>query len=141
MDLLEVSSNGPDFDEMVKLDHNYFERPWDNKAWQMFLENPYYKSYVLKEGGEVVGLSCYFVTPGENSGYLLKIIVHPNFRKKGLGELLLRPASIFDSCFLEVDTKNSVAVAFYEKHGFQKKEKISQFYSDGSDAFRMIKYF
>jgi len=42
---------------------------------------------------------------------------------------------------LEVDTKNLAARKFYQKHGFFLLEITRNYYSDGSDAAKMIKKF
>jgi ribosomal protein S18 acetylase RimI-like enzyme len=34
---------------------------------------------------------------------------------------------------------NTGAVAFYEKHGFQRGRKLNRYYADGHDAWLMIK--
>ncbi len=78
-------------------------------------------------------------------GHILNIAVDPAFRRRGLGQRLLEYA--LDYCRqlgaerveLEVRTGNSAAIALYQKHGFVIRERVPFYYSDGEDAFVMVK--
>ena len=71
------------------------------------------------------------------------IVVDPDFRRRGIGELLLREATKHAhsrgarEIFLEVSVNNSAAVALYEKLGFQRAGTRPDFYRDGTDGIIM----
>jgi ribosomal-protein-alanine N-acetyltransferase len=78
-------------------------------------------------------------------GHILNIAVDPAYRRKGLGKRLLEYA--LDYCRqlgaerveLEVRTGNSAAIALYQKYGFVIRERVPLYYSDGEDAFVMVR--
>lgn len=75
---------------------------------------------------------------------LLKIAVRQEFRKSGIGGLLLR--HLFDALqkrnitglFLEVRANNSVALDFYEKHGFCHVGTRPGYYTDPPDSAMIL---
>jgi ribosomal-protein-alanine N-acetyltransferase len=78
-------------------------------------------------------------------GHILNIAVDPAYRRKGLGKRLLEYA--LDYCRqlgaerveLEVRTGNDAAIALYQKYGFVIRERVPLYYSDGEDAFVMVR--
>ncbi|MCS7197116.1 MAG: GNAT family N-acetyltransferase [Candidatus Bipolaricaulota bacterium] len=78
-------------------------------------------------------------------GHILNIAVDPRFRGRGLGQRLLEYA--LDYCRylgarhveLEVRTSNAVAIRLYQKYGFVIRERLPYYYSDGEDAFVMVR--
>lgn len=78
-------------------------------------------------------------------GHILNIAVDPAFRGQGLGKRLLEYALQYccqlgaEQIELEVRTGNDVAVALYQKYGFEIRELRPCYYSDGEDAFVMVK--
>ncbi|GAA0150253.1 acyltransferase [Lithospermum erythrorhizon] len=97
----------------------------------------------------------YGVVEGQLAGYVMfswpsslfasitKLAVKENYRKKGLGEALLRAA--IDKCrtrnvhriSLHVDPLRTSAMSLYKKLGFQVDTLISGYYSSDRDAYRM----
>ncbi len=78
-------------------------------------------------------------------GHILNIAVDPAFRGRGLGKRLLEYALEYcrrlgaQQVELEVRTGNDVAIALYRKYGFEIRELRPCYYSDGEDAFVMVK--
>jgi len=78
-------------------------------------------------------------------GHILNIAVDPAYRGRGLGKRLLEYA--LDYCRrlgaerveLEVRTGNDPAIALYRKYGFVIRERLPFYYSDGEDAFVMVR--
>jgi len=83
------------------------------------------------------------VKPLPHISKILMISVDPDFQGKKIGVKLLREfikTSIQDNIEkieLEVQTKNSKAIKFYEKNGFKKIDKIKEFYQNKEDAYTM----
>ncbi len=78
-------------------------------------------------------------------GHILNIAVDPAFRGRGLGKRLLEYALEYcrrlgaKQIELEVRTGNDAAIALYQKYGFEIRELRPCYYSDGEDAFVMVK--
>jgi ribosomal-protein-alanine N-acetyltransferase len=77
------------------------------------------------------------------SAHLSTVAIHPDWRRLGLGELLLLTA--IEKAIgmggrvitLEVRAYNSVAHRLYEKYGFRDRGVHRGYYSDGEDAWIM----
>jgi len=78
-------------------------------------------------------------------GHILNIAVDPAFRGRGLGKRLLEYALEYcrglgaERVELEVRTGNDAAIALYQKYGFEIRELVPCYYSNGEDAFVMVK--
>ncbi|MFL7793006.1 MAG: ribosomal protein S18-alanine N-acetyltransferase [Anaerolineae bacterium] len=76
--------------------------------------------------------------------HISTIAVHPDWRGKGLGELLLLTAleqslkMKFSAVTLEVRPSNHVAQRLYRKYGFRFTGVHEGYYRDGEDAWLMI---
>ncbi len=97
---------------------------------------------VAERNGKVVGFLI-AIKPSSNEMRILMLAVDKLYRRKGIGsslikELILRHPEL-RKIYLEVKVNNIEAIKFYEKHGFRIKEKIDDFYTDGSSAYLMEK--
>lgn len=79
-------------------------------------------------------------------GHLVSIAVKREYRRRGIGSALLRRTIEVvsgrynaNSIYLEVRVSNEPAIRLYEKHGFVKARVVSGYYSDGEDAYIMVK--
>lgn len=79
-------------------------------------------------------------------GHLVSIAVREPFRGMGIGSSLLSETlSVMkrvyraESIYLEVRVSNERAIRLYEKFGFRKARIIKGYYSDGEDAYVMVK--
>jgi len=78
-----------------------------------------------------------------DEAHVCTIAVHPNWRGRGLGELLL--ISLLDRAIelgarvatLEVRVSNQVAQELYNKYIFQIVSRRKRYYSDNEDAYIM----
>lgn len=89
----------------------------------------------------IVGyIFCSLITDELN---ILNICIHPDFRNKGLGYILLKfvinSGSLLgaSSAFLEVRSSNKSALHLYEKCCFRKIFLRKKYYFDGEDAVLM----
>lgn len=117
-----------DFESLVPFwKENYFLSEMDSKEhFLLFLEKNPNLSVLAEENGEIVGtaLGSY----DGRRGYLQKVVVHKDFRKHGVGKLLvsevakrLRDAG---AVFIPISTEEKL-ISFYEKCGFKTKDSTS----------------
>ena len=70
------------------------------------------------------------VVKGDKELYLDTLVTHPSYRSKGIGSILVNKACSlkeYNSIIVEVFSKNTKAISFYEKNGFviTKEHKFS----------------
>ena len=99
---------------------------------------------VLLEFGKIVGFVA-AVPSGSKVARVLMLAVLPRHRKKSYGKVLMDElhanamAKGMDTVILEVRKSNRMAVSFYEKQGFSVCGEIKKFYSNGEDAYKMMR--
>ncbi len=92
----------------------------------------------LPEEGQVIGYVG-FRFQGDRA-HISTIAVHPDWRREGLGELLLLTAiekalnQQASKVTLEMRVSNHVARRLYRKYDFQLKDTLAKYYRDGEDA-------
>jgi len=78
-------------------------------------------------------------------GHIMSLAIHPQFRGKGVGKLLLNSIeNVFRALgikriILEVATTNRTAISLYRKFNYKIHGIIGKYYPDGSDAYIMSK--
>lgn len=99
---------------------------------------------VVSENGEVVGFVA-AVPTGSKVARVLMLAVLPKSRGRSLGQRLMEElyanckAKGLDTVILEVRKSNKRGIAFYERQGFSIYGEIKEFYSNGEDAWKMMK--
>ena len=99
---------------------------------------------VLVEDGTMVGFVA-AVPSGSKVARILMLTVLKEHRNKSYGKLLMdniyrnSMANGMDTVILEVRKSNGDAIRFYERQGFSICGEIKRFYSNGEDAFKMMK--
>ena len=140
-----------DIPAMYRLDLLCFDPPFrfDMRSMRKFAGEPKAIVVVAELDGELAGFILVNVTLRQtiSSGYLTTLDVHPDHRRKGLALELLEHAqqiSVAEDIMylrLHVFTGNEAAIAFYEKHGFQRLfHPVRGFYGDGLDAWIYLKH-
>lgn len=132
-----------DLDEIVAIENVSFPSPWPKRIFKREIEAENAYKRVVRFSGTVV---AYIITwTIYDEVHILNIAVHPDFRKLGLGEMLLRDCLNFSYerdlklAVLEVRTSNNSAIKLYEKLGFRTLRVRKKYYSDtGEDAFVMM---
>jgi len=87
-----------------------------------FLEGDSYRTFLLKENEKVFGYILLNIA--REPVYLRHLYVERDYRKKGLGRLMLKKSMNMlnlKEIDLEVMVWNDNAVRFYEKYGFKKR--------------------
>ncbi|MGQ9587873.1 MAG: GNAT family N-acetyltransferase [Thermoplasmata archaeon] len=99
---------------------------------------------VLLEDGKIVGFVA-AVESGPKIARVLMLAVLPEHRKRSFGKRLMNDLYAacltkgLDTVVLEVRKSNRDAMVFYERQGFSVYGEIKNFYSNGEDAFKMMK--
>ncbi|MFA9408296.1 MAG: ribosomal protein S18-alanine N-acetyltransferase [Candidatus Dadabacteria bacterium] len=140
----EIEPIGPeDLDEIVAIENVSYPSPWPKQIFEREIEAQNSYKRIIRFSGSVV---AYIVTwTVHDEVHILNIAVHPDFRKIGLGEMLLRDCLGFSFdrelklAVLEVRTSNNSAIKLYEKIGFKTLRVRKKYYSDtGEDAYVML---
>ena len=151
-----------DIDQVMEIERASFPLPWSVRAYRYeIVENQHSTMLVVRPavgpGGSLARLALHLglITPRPLLGYagfwllvdeahICTIAVHPEWRGRGLGELLL--LSLLDRgmkagglrATLEVRVSNRVALALYHKYGFELVSRRKRYYSDNNeDAYIM----
>lgn len=126
--------------EVVALSKQVFlATSWSKEQFEQELPN----SFVCMHENKVVGFVCLLFSVDDMT--ILNIATHPNFLRKGIATLLMQTA--FDEAkkrqieqfFLEVETHNEPAKAFYEKLGFEITRERKDYYPDHTNCYEMSK--
>ena len=100
---------------------------------------------VVAEHGEEVVAFVLALQRRRVLGHIITIDVHPNFRRRGIGDRLMELAQQHlreqgaTRLILEVGIYNEPAIAFYGGRGFVRQRVLPRYYRDGSDAYLMEK--
>jgi [ribosomal protein S18]-alanine N-acetyltransferase len=120
-----------------------FSLPWPERSFRFELtENPVSRGWVAEMDGKIAAmLMIWFIV---DEAHIATIAVHPDFRKRGIGEQILLHAlraahnEGAERAFLEVRAGNTAAQAMYRKYGFEMAGVRPGYYKDNNeDAFLM----
>lgn len=164
-----VPMTAADIDEVLAIERATFRFPWSRQAFSSELALPYTVWRVVRIavqtggrlewdppagpdaamrprsqqacGGLLVGYSGFQAILGE--GHIMNVAVHADYRRQGIGELLLQ--DLYDWArshsvvrfTLEVRASNLAALGLYQKYGFQVEGRRLRYYGDGEDALIM----
>jgi ribosomal-protein-alanine N-acetyltransferase len=133
-----------DLPNILTIEKLVYPYPWSEEHFRAEMEKPHAKFYVLTddETDSVVSGYVVFWLAGD-FGHLLNVAVHPEFRRQGLGERLVR--RVIDEALregvekvvLEVRKGSLPAIALYQKVGFRILRIQKSFYQNGEDAYVM----
>jgi [ribosomal protein S18]-alanine N-acetyltransferase len=131
-----------DLPAVLAIEEASFPSPWSHAAFLHELNNPHSCLTVAEQDGTVIGYLCCWYVADEIQ--ILDVAVHPEHRRKGVGERLLHHALTTgrmrdaSSANLEVRRSNVAAIALYEKFGFREVAIRRGYYRDGEDALLMV---
>jgi ribosomal-protein-alanine N-acetyltransferase len=153
-----------DITRVMEIERRSFPTPWSPAAYRHELRyNPHAHYLVIRLGreisasaesedrnwrlrlqqlftpqspatGPIVGYVGFWLVAGE--AHISTIAVHPDARRRGLGELLLSRVIDFalekeaEFVTLEVRESNTAAQRLYEKYGFQQMGRRKRYYTD-----------
>ena len=133
-----------DIDNLYQLENSTFVSPWTYSQFEYEIkENSFSKLLIIEENEELIGYIDYWIIFDQAT--INKICIKEKYRRNGLAQKLL------DMCFedikenecmvitLEVRKSNEKAIKLYQKNGFDIVLTKPQYYSDGEDAYYMVK--
>lgn len=125
-------------EEVLALEKLCFSNPWSRQAYLFELENNRLAHYVVaEEDGKVIGYGGMWILMDE--AHLTNIAVHPDYRRRGVGELILR--TLMAKAYtlgarrmtLEVRQSNYAAQRLYKKLGFVGVGYRKGYYTDNQE--------
>src|SRR3984885_7824846 len=134
-----------DFEVLYHIDQQCFDPAlaYSRPDLRNYLRLPGGDCVIAEVPGEVAG---FLVTAHERAvGSIVTIDVLPAYRRQGVATLLLEEserrlvAAGVGSIELETAIDNTPAIAFWQKHGYRKRDIQKGYYPDGRDAYSMVK--
>ncbi len=138
--------NLADVDCVCVLEEMAFSMPWHKESFIEMIENKD-ALYLVADDEQAGVIGCCGVRSIVGEGDISNVVVHPDYRKKGvayqmLNELLSRAEQDFGikEFTLEVRCSNETAIHLYEKLGFVSEGVRKNFYEEPTeDALIMWK--
>ncbi len=130
-------------DDIIVIENLSFTIPWTKSAFLHELRNNKFAVYLsAKKGDKIVGYAGMWKIFDE--GHITNIAVHPEFRRIGIGSMLLEELinrskkGGITKMTLEVRKSNKAALELYAKYGFSVAGVRKEYYADnGEDAIIM----
>lgn len=122
--------------QIAELEIQCFSQPWSANALKEELNNEN-SHFLVAVADEVAGYIGVQEICGE--AYITNVAVFENYRKKGVGRMLLRAACDgaegrgCEFITLEVRQSNAAAIALYESEGFEAAGIRKNFYSNPTE--------
>ncbi len=131
-----------DYKEVLEIDREVFNPR--NPTYDVYIYLTYGRDLIVADVGN--RLAGYIVTMDvdEWTGKIISFAVRKEYRRKGIGTMLMRAAIERmrargkRKIVLEVRVSNEEAQRLYKKFGFKITDVISGYYSDGEDAYLMV---
>ena len=132
-----------DIPQILEIENSSFQEPWSRDGFRDLIANPSFRQIGIFADSRLAGYVFFYCVMDEL--HVMNIAVHPDFRKKGMGEKLLTHVHDFGIehkikfAYLEVRQTNTAAQKLYEKMGYQKQGRRIGYYSNQEDALLMLK--
>lgn len=133
-------------DQVIAIERRSFPAPWSKSAFASHLKHPEFAYYLVALADDtVIGYTGLFF--GGGHGQITNLAVHPDYRKKGIGAMLLWSLIEFSVAknvlhlSLEVRVTNVAAQNLYRGFGFEVVGTRKGYYQEtGEDAYVMCLY-
>ena len=136
-----------DLIRITEIENASFDDPYPYRLFAAFLNDFPEGFRVAVEENTVIGY-CTLSRSNQRSVLLISsIAIHPDFRKRGIGAILLEDAIRIARMFsapsptkkivLQVASNNSAALVLYSKFGFVSVRELKNYYGRGRDATEM----
>ena len=149
-----------DIPQVATIDRISFPQPWSENSYRYELRDNEHAHFIVALDPDsrvapnwldrlfgrsptrrVIGYAGYWLV--EDEAHINTIAVHPEWRRRGIGDRLLRTlladarAARARSATLEVRVSNTSAQQLYRKYGFEPVGQRPRYYRDGEDALLM----
>lgn len=132
------------FRQLCKVEQVCFHGSWTEDTLLSELNNPLNVLAAVERNGIIAGFALGRVVVDE--GELYQIGVLPEFRRQGFAQRLL--AELHEKmrqrgavrCFLEVRSRNSGAIALYEKSGYSRISVRKGYYDDDDAVIYLLQF-
>lgn len=145
MDNLEISDMTiSDFEIISPILTSDFDDFWSIQTLHSELNNPNSHYVVAKINTEIVGFAG--IWKSIDDVHITNIVVKKDFRKNGIGSLLLQKLILltnelgYKELTLEVNANNEIARRLYLKNGFKELGIRKRYYNNTDDAIIMTLY-
>jgi len=132
--------------ELSELDRLYFPTPWTMDSWgKLFIDHDRLLIILHNNQDSIIGFCLFDKSVEDSFAHLLKILIHPKYRKLGYSHQLFKMAqtNLEDhgcfELFLEVEESNHAAQRLYLGEGFQIIYRKKDFYGADRSALIMTK--
>lgn len=137
IDFEVLKASGEDAPAIAELEALLFSDAWSEKSVEQTVGSMFSLALVAKKEGEPCAYLLASLLPPE--GELYRIGVHPAYRRRGIGLLLME--AFFaeaeklgcETLFLEVRAKNEPAIGLYRRMGFSHNGLRKGYYHDPED--------
>ncbi|HHE54202.1 MAG TPA: ribosomal-protein-alanine N-acetyltransferase [Caldithrix abyssi] len=131
-----------DVGTVVRLEQQIFIDAWSKESFlSEILQKDYSHPLILEVEDQLAGYAIVWRYYDEL--HIANFAIHPDFRQRGLGKLLMRHIlqEFGDAtfAFLEVRKSNTAAINLYQAFGFRIIQVRKNYYRDGEDALVMLK--
>ncbi len=134
-----------DIEDICRIEKELFpEDPWDSDTFiNEFSSNPFANLFVYEVNNEIAGYVDLWIS--YENAEIADIAVTSSYQHQHIGSALMDyciQKCMESGCInisLEVRISNKNAIALYEKEGFIKAARRRHYYSDGEDAWLMVK--
>ena len=135
-----------DLPDILEMEHICFAEDSFNRRQFIYLMTKAKGNFLSVQNGEkVVAYISLIHNRSAQSVRIYSIAVHPDFRHLKIGQHLIDKTTEYakqceaKKITLEVKVSNVPAISLYEKNGFETTHIITNYYHDGSSAYRMKK--
>ena len=136
-----------DLDEVVRMDASSRPTPWSRQSFLRELQNPFSYCFTLRmeinSHDHNIGFLCFRIVGQESE--ILNLVIHPNYRGKGLGKQLMK--FYIDFCdqreikafYLETAASNQAAIRLYRSFSYSPIGVRPKYYQEKEDALLMAR--
>jgi ribosomal-protein-alanine N-acetyltransferase len=134
-----------DIPKVLEIERECLLSPWSFDGYKNELLRDDSKAIVAEIDGELIGFSITRLITSASEGEILNIAVREQFRKRGIGGLLLKETINFlktnkiQSVWLEVRKSNFTAQDFYRRSGFVFCGERKNFYTNPTEDALVLK--
>ena len=134
----------PSAKEMREMDFLCFTSPWNEQDYSEMQKQPAYNNWLLEIPDVcTLGMLVFQSVPPEME--ILRLGVHPDWRKCGLAEFMLEKLEILaksdriESLWLEVHAANKNAISLYNKLAYKETGSRKNYFRNPLGDARLLK--